>query len=132
MTESPGKEKYRSLTLAEKTKQKTGCEPAGTHPVFYLPDYDPALKPAALRRSRTREYRRITDYDQSVINYASVIAPTGHVPSQAPQSMQASASMLYWESPWEIASTGQEAAQVPQLMQFSSITLAISVSSLKM
>ena len=58
-------------------------------------------------------------------DYASTIAPVGHVPSQAPQSMQVSASMTYWESPWLIASTGQEEAQLPQLMQVSLITRAI-------
>jgi hypothetical protein len=32
-------------------------------------------------------------------NQPSEIAPTGQVPAQDPQSMQASASMLYWVSP---------------------------------
>jgi hypothetical protein len=67
-----------------------------------------------------------TDCPQiSKTDYASEIAPVGHVLSQAPQSMQASASMTYWVSPWEIASTGQDSMQLPQLMQVSLITRAI-------
>ena len=60
----------------------------------------------------------------------SEIAPTGQVPAQDPQSMQASASMLYWVSPWEIAPTGQPSAQEPQEMQESEILYAIIFTSL--
>ena len=45
----------------------------------------------------------------------------GQVPAQEPQSMQAPASMTYWESPWAMAPTGQPSAQEPQLMQASLI-----------
>ena len=48
--------------------------------------------------------------------------PVGHSPSHAPQSMQVSGLMLYWDAPSEIDSVGQTAAQAPQEMQVSSIT----------
>lgn len=54
-------------------------------------------------------------------------APTGQVPAQAPQSMQASASITYLPSPSEIAFTGQPSAQAPQAMQSSEITYAIII-----
>lgn len=43
----------------------------------------------------------------------------GQTAAQAPQSMQVSASMLYWVSPAEIAEVGHSPSQAPQLMQLS-------------
>lgn len=61
----------------------------------------------------------------SFAGYSAEIAPMGQVPSQAPQSMQAPASMTMWSSPMEIAPTGQEPSQAPQEMQVSLITRAM-------
>ena len=61
----------------------------------------------------------------SFAGYSAEIAPMGQVPSQAPQSMQAPASMTMWSSPMEIAPTGQELSQAPQEMQVSLITRAM-------
>lgn len=61
---------------------------------------------------------------------SSLIAPVGHTPAQVPQEMQASASITYWLSPWEIAPTGHSPSQVPQLTQESEITNAICIPSL--
>lgn len=51
----------------------------------------------------------------------------GQVPSQAPQSMQAPASIFMWSSPMEIAPTGQELSQAPQETQVSLITRAMYI-----
>lgn len=59
------------------------------------------------------------------LSYSAEIAPMGQVPSQAPQSMQAPASMTMWSSPMEIAPTGQELSQAPQETQVSLITRAM-------
>ena len=57
-----------------------------------------------------------------LLNYSSTGASTGHAPAQAPQSMQASASITYIESPAEIAFVGHSSMQAPQLMHESLIT----------
>ena len=57
--------------------------------------------------------------------YSASMAPVGQVPSQAPQSMQALASMTMWLSPMEIAPTGQELSQAPQETQVSVILRAM-------
>lgn len=62
--------------------------------------------------------------------YASAITPVGHVPAQAPQLMQLSASISNFPSPSEIAPTGHAPAQAPQDTQPSLITYAILKSSL--
>ena len=54
--------------------------------------------------------------------YSALIAPTGQPSSQAPQSMQVSASTMYFVSPGAIAFTGQVSAQAPQEMHSSEIT----------
>jgi hypothetical protein len=61
--------------------------------------------------------------------YSSLIAPVGQAPSQAPQSMQESASTTYLSSPALIAPTGQAASQLPQDTQSSEITCAMLNSS---
>ena len=63
-------------------------------------------------------------------NYSSEIAPTGHVPAQAPQLMHVLESISNFPSPSEIALTGQPPAQDPQEMQESEITNAITLTSL--
>ena len=55
----------------------------------------------------------------------------GQVPSQAPQSMQAPASMTMWLSPMEIAPTGQELSQAPQETHASVILRAMYYTSNK-
>ena len=60
--------------------------------------------------------------------YAWLMQLTGHWPAHAPQSMQVSGLISYWESPWEIAPTGHCDSQEPQLMQSLLITYAISKS----
>ena len=60
-----------------------------------------------------------------VTAYSAEIAPMGQVPSQAPQSMQAPASMTMCSSPMEIAPTGQEDSQAPQETQASPILRAM-------
>ncbi len=62
------------------------------------------------------------------VDYAS-IASTGQTAAQAPQSMQASASILYCVSPAEIADTGHSLSQVPQLMHESVMVCAMKISS---
>ena len=69
-------------------------------------------------------------FDGLCFNYPSLIAPVGQTPAQVPQEMQASASITYWLSPWEIALTGHSLSQVPQLTQESEITYAMIISSL--
>lgn len=54
------------------------------------------------------------------INY-SEIASTGQESVQAPQSIQASASITYVPSPAEIASTGQVPSHAPHSIQASEI-----------
>jgi hypothetical protein len=54
-------------------------------------------------------------------NYSCVGAPTGQVPLQAPQSMQASASIFALSPSIEIAPTGQPSTQAPQPMHSSLI-----------
>ncbi len=49
----------------------------------------------------------------------------GQVPSQAPQSMQAPASISICSAPMEIAPTGQELSQAPQETQASPILRAM-------
>ena len=49
----------------------------------------------------------------------------GQVPSQAPQSMQALASICMWSSPMEIAPTGQADSQAPQETHASVILRAM-------
>ena len=49
----------------------------------------------------------------------------GQVPSQAPQSMQAPASIIMCSSPMEMAPTGQALSQAPQDTQVSLITRAM-------
>ena len=51
----------------------------------------------------------------------------GQVPSQAPQSMQAPASMTMCSSPMEIAPTGQEDSQAPQETQASPIYVPCNI-----
>jgi hypothetical protein len=55
-------------------------------------------------------------------SYAAEIALTGQVSTQAPQSMQVSASMLCLPLPSAIAFTGHESTQAPQLVQSLEIT----------
>lgn len=57
--------------------------------------------------------------------YCAAIAPAGHPPSQAPQSMQESASTTYLPSPSEIAPTGHVDSHAPHIKQSSVITCAI-------
>jgi hypothetical protein len=49
-------------------------------------------------------------------SYSSEIASTGQPSAQAPQLMQASASITYWVSPSLIAPQGQVSAHAPQEM----------------
>jgi hypothetical protein len=61
-------------------------------------------------------------YAVSICFYEGLGAPTGQTSAQAPHSMQVSASIMYWLSPWEIALTGHSASHAPQLMHSSLIT----------
>jgi hypothetical protein len=60
--------------------------------------------------------RGIPDLDQP-----AEMAETGHEDSQAPQSMQVSASITYWLAPAEIAPVGHSPSQAPQEIQASEI-----------
>jgi len=53
------------------------------------------------------------------------IASVGQTGTQAPQSMQRSASILYCVSPWLIAPVGHSPSQLPQEIHASEITCAI-------
>ena len=63
--------------------------------------------------------------------YSAEIALMGQVPSQAPQSMQAPASMTMWSSPMEIAPTGQALSHAPQETHVSVILRAMYYTSNK-
>jgi hypothetical protein len=66
-----------------------------------------------------------------VYAYFWLIAFTGHVSAQAPQSMQTFSSILYCVSPSLIASVGQTLAHEPQEIHSSLIVYAIYISSKK-
>ena len=53
------------------------------------------------------------------------MASTGQESMQAPQSVQVSASITNWSSPWLMASTGQVDSQAPQEMHSPEITWAM-------
>jgi hypothetical protein len=55
-------------------------------------------------------------------NYAGLMALTGQVDSQAPQSEQVLASMTYLPSPALIASIGHALSQAPHIVQSLEIT----------
>jgi len=57
-------------------------------------------------------------------NYSTLMAPTGHSPSQAPQLTQVSASTTAFSSTILIASTGHAPTQAPQPTQVSLSTTA--------
>jgi hypothetical protein len=61
----------------------------------------------------------------ALIDYSSLIAPTGQPSAQEPQLMQTSASITYWASPSLIAPTGQVSAHAPQEMQSPLIQYAM-------
>jgi hypothetical protein len=63
-------------------------------------------------------------------NYSSTGAPTGQADAQAPQAMQAPASITYAVSPSLIAPTGHSAAQAPQEIQASVILKAMIITSI--
>jgi hypothetical protein len=58
-------------------------------------------------------------------HYTCFGAPTGQLPAQAPQSIQAASSITKTPPLSLIAPTGQSAAQAPQPMQLESILYAI-------
>ena len=66
-----------------------------------------------------------------IVSYCGCGASTGQTDAQAPQSMQASASITYLVSPAVIALTGHSGSQAPQLIHESSIKYAICNSSLE-
>ncbi len=61
--------------------------------------------------------------------YSAAITPAGHPASQAPQSIQVSASITYLSSPAEIAPTGHVSAQAPHIKHPSLITCAMIKTS---
>ena len=81
----------------------------------------------AIRFARAARYAGIADY--SGHDYASLIAPTGHAASQAPQSTHVSALTSKWDAPIAIAPTGHSPSQVPHATHSSEITLAMVSSS---
>ena len=94
-----------------------------TLPIFKCVDYI-AMKRifcAGQKASGARGVTPCTAFLPYVAVYSATMASVGQLAAQAPQSTQASASITYWVSPWEIASTGQFSAQVPQLTQASVI-----------
>jgi hypothetical protein len=65
--------------------------------------------------------RRFCFYPTCWVDYPALIALTGQVSTQAPQSMQVSPSMARLSPTSLIALTGQESSHAPQLMHSSEI-----------
>jgi hypothetical protein len=68
-----------------------------------------------------KEGRPKPSFFKKRFNYASSGAPTGHTPTQAPHSMQVSASITAASPSREIAPTGHSSTHAPQPMQASEI-----------
>ena len=87
------------------------------------------------QRKAADPYNRSAAFDAlfarlSAKNYSAVIAPVGQAPSQAPQSMQASAFTTATPPSMVTAPTGQAPSQAPQPTHASETLCAIIVLSL--
>jgi hypothetical protein len=60
--------------------------------------------------------------------FSPLIASTGQLSAQSPQSVHLPASITYWSLPSLMAPTGHKSSQAPQEIQSSVISCAISFS----
>jgi len=88
---------------------------------FIRCDFNGVHSLAPLKTKRESARPSLICWENPDQNQPAEMAETGHADSQAPQSMQVSASITYWLAPAEIAPVGHSPSQAPQEIQASEI-----------
>ena len=124
--EMPGMNGLALARMIQKLQPRCNLIVVTEHPEYALEALQIFVSGFLLKPANEADVRNVLEN----LRYPPETAPVGQTPAQVPQEMQASASITYWLSPWEIALTGHSLSQVPQLTQESEITYAMIISSL--